>query len=77
MTKYEEKQKMKAIETFDKCIEEERRIIDTKMEHLKSTLEALSNTIGTGKRETAISICDSIAYHYAVIKGLQIAKSNL
>lgn len=71
MSSYEEKQKKKAIETFDRCIAEEQGIIDCKLESLKLSLKE------GGKREYGIALCDSISHHYAIITGLEIAKSKL
>ena len=67
---YLEKQKIKFIETLDKCISEEQGLVNSKLESLKITLQE------GGKRDYAIKLCDSISHHYSVIRGLEIAKSN-
>ena len=64
------KQKIKFIETLDKCISQEQGIVNSKLESLKITLQE------GGKRDYVINLCDSISHHYAVIRGLEIAKSN-
>lgn len=68
---YQEKQRQKAIETFNRCIDEEQGIINSKFESLKLALKE------GGKRDYGIALCDSISHHYAIITGLEIAKSKL
>lgn len=68
---YEQKQKIKFKETLDKCIAEEQGLINLKIESLKIALAE------GGKRDYAIALCDSISYHYAVIRGLEISKQKL
>ena len=68
---YEQKQKMKFIETLDNCISEEKGIINSKIESLKMVLAE------GGKRDYAIALCDSISHHYAIIRGLEISKEKL
>lgn len=68
---YEEKQKIKFIETLDKCINEEQGVINSKLESLKIALRE------GGKRDYAINLCDSISFHYATIRGLELSKSKL
>ena len=68
---YEQKQKMKFIETLDKCIAEEKGIINSKIDSLKIALAE------GGKRDYAIALCDSISHRYAIIRGLEISKDKL
>lgn len=68
---YDKKQKIKFKEVLEKCISEEQGIINYKIESLKLALSE------GGKRDYAIALCDSISYHYAVIRGLEISKQKL